>query len=290
MNTAIQALQNDEITAAIVGGVTVLENEDGHRLFHQRRILSPDPMFHIFDQRAQGIVLGEGVGLVLLKTLDRAIGDGDTIYAVIKGLAINNDGRTAGPATPNPRAQKEVLETALAKSGKRPEEISYIEVNGSGSEVTDLLELKTIQRVYRADGKSPCELGSIKPNIGHTLSAEGIAAFIKVVLTLYHRKSVPFLSGLERMTHFNMETSPFYFSRSPKAWEGSKRIAAINCFADGGTNAHVILEERTKEHLRPVIRCPAPPPVLHTYDLRKRIHPHHHPEPIRFWGQIGTEA
>jgi acyl transferase domain-containing protein/NAD(P)-dependent dehydrogenase (short-subunit alcohol dehydrogenase family)/acyl carrier protein/ubiquinone/menaquinone biosynthesis C-methylase UbiE len=267
MNMAIHALNNGEIEAAVVGGVSLLNSDDSHRLFQQRGILSPGPGFHIFDQRARGIVLGEGVGLVLLKTVAQALEDGDRIYAVVKGLAINNDGRTAGPATPNLNANKEVLQTALTRSGRRPEEIAYIEANGSGSEVTDLLELKAIQSVYRSSDNSPLALGSIKPNIGHPLCAEGIAGFIKVALMLENRQFVPFCSGEQPMTHYDIAASPFYFYRKPTEWTGMPRIAAINCFADGGTNVHLILEAWEETDFRPFKRQPNPPPQLNRQEF-----------------------
>jgi len=213
MNMAAQALSTGEIEAAVVGGVSLLDTDSSHKIFEKRGILSQEPQFHIFDKRAGGIVLGEGAGMILLKALDKAIKDGDQIYAVIKGLAINNDGRTAGPATPNLQAQKEVLQRALQKSGRNADEISYIEANGSGTEVTDLLELKAIQSVYRTNSKSPLGLGSMKPNIGHPLCAEGIASFIKVVLMLANKGLVPFLSGEHPMTHYDIEASPFYFCK-----------------------------------------------------------------------------
>ncbi|OZB99171.1 hypothetical protein CJP46_07615 [Paenibacillus sp. XY044] len=181
--------------------------------------------------------------MVLLKTVEQALADGDRIYAVIQGIAVNNDGRTAGPAAPNLQAQREVLGEALAKSAKKAEDITYIEVNGSGTEVTDLLELKTIQSIYRDDSEVPLALGSIKPNIGHPLSAEGIAGLIKVVLMLHYERIVPFLSGQQPMAHFDLQASPFYFEREAATWERKSRLAALNCFADGGTNVHVILED-----------------------------------------------
>ncbi|AOY76259.1 hypothetical protein BJL90_10310 [Clostridium formicaceticum] len=268
MNMAIQALKDGEIESAIVGGVSLLNTDEAHRIFQQRKILSQETFFHIFDQRADGVILGEGVGMVLLKTVDQALEDGDHIYAVVKALAVNNDGRTAGPATPNLHAQKEVLQTALARSGKKNEEISYIEVNGSGSEVTDLLELKVIQSIYRSSNTSVLGLGSIKPNIGHPLCAEGIASFIKVVLMLQNKQFVPFLSGEQPMTHYNIESSPFYFCRKLTKWTNTPRIAGINCFADGGTNVHVILEAWEERESSSAIRQPIPPPKLNQYDLR----------------------
>lgn len=266
MNMAIQALHSGEIESAVVGGVSLLDTEAAYRMFKQRGILSEGSSFHIFDERGSGIVLGEGVGMVLLKTLDQALRDGDSIYAVVKAAAVNNDGRTVGPAAPNPQAQKDVMRAALDRSGKRPEEISYIEANGSGSAVTDLLELKAIRSVYRAEGPAPIGVGSVKPNIGHPLCAEGIASFIKVVLMLQHRRQVPFLSGEQAMPHFDPESTGIHFNRGTTEWDESQPVAAINCFADGGTNAHVILESWAEPAGYLTRRRPLPAP-----ELKKRI-------------------
>ncbi|WP_164779485.1 beta-ketoacyl synthase N-terminal-like domain-containing protein [Paenibacillus kobensis] len=257
LNVAVQALRGGEIESALVGGVSLLGTDKVHRLFRQRGILSSEPQFHVFDSRAQGVVLSEGAGVVLLKTVEQALKDGDRIHAVIKGTAMNNDGRTAGPAAPNLQTQAEVMRMALARSGKQPEEIGYIEANGSGSEVTDLLELKAIQAVYRKDGGTPLAIGSAKPNIGHPLCAEGIAGLIKVVLMLDRREQVPFLSGRMPMKHFDIGASPFYFSRE-HGEQADLHTAAVNCFADGGTNAHVILERWEELRMPTTVRRPLP--------------------------------
>ncbi|WXB00344.1 KR domain-containing protein [Pendulispora brunnea] len=268
MNMAIQSLHAGEIEAALVGGVSLLHGDGALRVFEQRGILNREPALHLFDRRAKGTILGEGAGMVLLKRLDQAVRDGDSIYAVIKGIAINNDGRTAGPAAPNPLAQKAVMQRALAKSGKRAAEVGHIEVNGSGTEVTDLLELKAIQSVYRPSGETPCELGSMKPNIGHPLCAEGIASFIKSVLMLHHRRRVPFLSAQEPMQHYDLARSPFRFARTASEAD-APTVAAINSFADGGTNAHVIVEA-WPESRSTAMRRPVVPPTLSKIDCRSR--------------------
>ncbi|UCJ09482.1 KR domain-containing protein [Chitinophaga pendula] len=266
MQIAIQSLLTGHIRSALVGGVSVLQ--DGSQLlFQQRGLLGDTPAFHVFDQRARGIIPGEGAGMVLLKTLSQAQADGDQIYAVIKGLAINNDGRTAGPATPNPQAQKEVMIQALAASGLTPTDIGYIEANGSGSEVTDLLELKAIQTVYSTPGRTALGLGSIKPNIGHPLCAEGIASFIKVALMLAHQETVPFLSGEQPLRHFDMAAASLEFPRQAGAWPYEATAAAINCFADGGTNAHVILTAAAEQPDHIITRKPLPIPALNRQDL-----------------------
>jgi acyl transferase domain-containing protein len=242
MNLAIYSLERGEIDSALVGGVGLLNDDSAHRMFEKRQLLSPEPSFHVFDRRASGVVLGEGAGFVMIKSLERALEDGDSVYAVIRGLAVNNDGRTAGPAAPNLQAHKEVMQQALRQSGIKADEIRYIEANGSGSEVTDLLELKAIESVYRPTGAAPCSLGSIKPNIGHPLCAEGIAGFIKLVLMLRKQQYVPFLSGQEPMRHYRMDASCFSFCRGLTPWTERPRLAALNCFADGGTNVHVVLQ------------------------------------------------
>ncbi|SYX83878.1 SDR family NAD(P)-dependent oxidoreductase [Paenibacillus alvei] len=267
MQMSVQALRNGEIESAVVGGATLLLTDATHRMFKQRGILSDQSRFHLFDNRAAGIIPGEGAGLVLLKTVEQALKDGDQIYGVIKGIAVNNNGRTAGTSAPNLDGQRQVLEAALAKSGLRPEQISYVETNGSGTAATDILELKTIYSAYRSASLAPLRLGSMKPNIGHPLFAEGIAAFMKVVLMLHQRQHVPFLSGEEALRHFDLSVTPLEFCRHAASWVDESRIAAVNCFGDGGTNAHVIVAG-WEEWSRTDVRSPKPVPYLQPQDVR----------------------
>jgi 3-oxoacyl-(acyl-carrier-protein) synthase/aryl carrier-like protein len=271
MNMAIQALRDGDIESALVGGVSLFNGDSAFQMFEQRGILSREPSLHLFDGRASGTVLGEGAGMVWLKTLDQALRDGDTIHAVIRGIAVNNDGRTAGPAAPNLSSQKEVMQRALARSGLAPTQIEHIEVNGSGTLVTDLLELKAIEAVYRSGTSVPCELGSVKPNIGHPLCAEGIASFIKGVLTLHRRQRVPFLSASEPMAHYDLAASPFRFARALSERGDAPSIVAVNCFADGGTNAHVILQAWHDPQQRAPRRTALTPPSLNRVDCRAQV-------------------
>lgn len=265
MNLGIDALLNGEISSALVGGVSIFNSDFAFNLFNQRSLLSKDSHFHIFDSRASGIILGEGAGVVLLKTMEQAIKDNDTVYATIKALSINNDGRTAGPATPNMEAQKTVMTRALNKAKLTSEDIDYLDVNGSGSEVTDLLELKAIQSAYRSSNKEQLRLGSIKPNIGHTLCAEGISSFIKVALMAYNKSWVPFLSGQKPMKYFNMENSPFVFNRAVEQWS-KEHVMALNSFADGGTNAHVLVTSANNARSEGA-RTPLDVPVLNKREV-----------------------
>nr|WP_265537809.1 non-ribosomal peptide synthetase/type I polyketide synthase [Streptomyces sp. NEAU-H33] len=260
MEMAVQALRTGAVESAVVAGVSLLGTDRPYEVFGLRGLLNPGAEFHLFDQRAAGLILGEGVGVVLLKPLARAEADGDRVLAVLKSVATNNDGRTAGPATPNPQAHKDVMTEALAASGHRPDEVGWLEANGSGSTVTDLLELKSVQAVYRTRSAQPLALGSIKPNIGHPLAAEGMAAFIKVVLMLDHQEQVPFRSGQVPLAHFDLAASPLYFPREPQPWPENAGLAAINCFADGGTNAHLLLAPAPARQGR--VREPLPEPEL----------------------------
>ncbi len=270
MSTALLALRGGDITSALVAGVSLLSTGAAFDLFEQRGLLSREPRFHVFDGRARGAVLGEGAGVVWLKTVEQARRDGDRIYAVVRALAINNDGRTAGPSAPNAQAQRDVMQAALARSGRQPQEITYVEVNGSGTEVADLIELKAIESVYRSSTRTPCELGSMKLNIGHPLCAEGLASFIKCVLMLHHRQPVPFLSAEQPMAHYDLAASPFYFSRALGQPGQGHGLAALNCFADGGTNAHLILEAWSASDAEPPRRQPLPSPQLEKIELRGR--------------------
>ncbi len=264
MNMAVEALQLGKIRQALVAGVNLLTTPFTHKLFEQRNLLQKDGVFHIFDERASGIVLGEGVGVVYLKPLSLAQKDGDKIYAIISGISVNNDGRTAGPATPNIEAQQEVMKSALAYSDCQVGDIKYLDINGSGSKVTDLLEIKSIEAIYRKDHSTPFYLGSMKPNIGHPLCAEGIASFIKVCLMVYHQMLVPFLSGQQPLKHFSLKEKNMVLPLS--AQQLSLPYAAINCFADGGTNVHVILKQHQLKaaNMRPLSNKLTPDNLIDT--------------------------
>ncbi|WP_406729648.1 beta-ketoacyl synthase N-terminal-like domain-containing protein [Streptomyces sp. GD-15H] len=262
MDMAVQALRAGSVESAVVAGVSLLADDRAHQVFGRRGLLNPGAEFHVFDRRAAGLVLGEGVGVVVLKPLEAARAAGDRVLAVLRGIAVNNDGRTAGPATPNLQAQKDVMTEALARSGHAPHDIGWVETNGTGAAITDLLELKAIDGVYgtAAARSVPVALGSIKPNIGHPLAAEGIAAFIKVVLMLHHRTQVPFRSGQEPLPHFDLDASALYLPREAAPWPATAGTAALNCFADGGTNAHVLLAPAPADHR--ATRTPLPEPPL----------------------------
>ncbi len=291
MKMAVEAIRSGTIDSAIVGGVSLLTDTTAHEVFARRNLHAADGMFHILDKRASGVVIGEGCGVVYLKPLSDAIRDGDTIYAEIAGISINNDGRTAGPATPNIEAQKEVMNLALRESDCSKENIAYLEVNGSGSEITDLLEIKAIASVYSRMAQTPLYLGSMKPNIGHPLCAEGIASFIKVALMLHYQQLVPFLSGQVPLEHFSIVNSGFDFPRQNQ--QLTMDYAALNCFADGGTNAHVIIK-RCDQRITDIKRTSLVLPAMQRVDVRtfktleKKRNLSHIFKKSKVWNQVLT--
>ncbi len=252
MQLAMDGLRGKRMDMALVGAVNILINPFAHDLLAARNILSKDGLFHIFDKRSGGEVLGEGAGIVMIKRLQDAVRDGNHIYGTIKAISINNDGRTLGPGSPDFQTQKQVMQEALALSGKKPEDIGYIEVNGGGSPIVDVIEIKALSESYQLDKRDlgSCFIGSVKPNIGHLLLASGLAGFIRCVLSVYHKKIPPFLSATVPFDHYDFAASRIRFNREEANWNtdsGKKRMAAQNSFPDGGTNCHVIIEEFVPE-------------------------------------------
>ncbi|PXX69495.1 Acyl transferase domain-containing protein [Pseudomonas sp. LAMO17WK12:I10] len=267
MSLACDALRNGSIGMALVGATSLLTSSDAHDLFSARNILSPDGAFNIFDDRAAGDVLGEGVVALVCKTLAAAQADGDRIYCVVKGLAVNNDGRTLGPGSPSLKAQQEVMRQALRQAGKTARDVGYIEVNGGGSAVVDAVEIKALAQVYALDDSAldACCLGSVKPSVGHLLLTSGLAGFVRCALSLHHRQIVPSACGLGPFEHFDFGTSRVHFNRRTLDWktpDGRSRVAAQSCFPDGGTNCHVILEEFIAAPGYEQMRQPLPAPVF----------------------------
>lgn len=247
INLACNSLLSGESELALAGGVDILLDEKPYLILSESNALSPDGKCHTFDESANGFVPGEGCGAVLLKKLDKAIRDGDHIYAVIEATAVNNDGHTMGITTPNPDAQMMVVREALRRGNIDPESITYIETHGTGTMIGDPIELKSLTKVYRefTDKAQFCGVGSVKTNIGHLLSSAGIASFIKVVLSLYNKKIPPTLNCVNPNPRFKFSTSPFYPVNAARYWVPALGIrrSGISSFGFGGTNAHIILSE-----------------------------------------------
>jgi acyl transferase domain-containing protein/acyl carrier protein len=248
VHLAGQSLLNHECDIALAGGASVSVPHGHGAMYSEGGIISPDGHCRAFDARAQGTVKGSGVGVVVLKRLADALNDGDTIHAVIKGTAINNDGALkVGYTAPSVEGQASVIEEALAVAEVEPETIGYIETHGTGTALGDPVEIAALTQAFRrdTDKKSFCAIGSVKTNIGHLDAAAGIAGFIKTVLTLKHGQLPPSLHFEKANPNIDFAGSPFYVNTELSAWgDGdAPRRAGVSSFGIGGTNAHVILEE-----------------------------------------------
>lgn len=188
---ACQSLKNKEIDYALAGGVNILLMPESNVTLCKAKALSPDGQCKTFDERADGYVRGEGCGVVLLKRLSDALRDNDHILAIIKGSAVNNDGKTAGLTVPNGKSQEEVMKKALGQTELSRTDISYIEAHGTGTPLGDPIEVDAINKIYghQRNKENPLYLGTVKTNIGHLESASGVAGVIKTVISL-QRKTI----------------------------------------------------------------------------------------------------
>ncbi len=259
IHLACQSLFCGDSDMALAGGVEVLLDEKPYLFLSAAHALSPDGRCRPFDANANGFVPGEGVGCVLLKPLERALADGDPIYAVIEGSAMNNDGRTLGITTPGVAGQVDVIERALRSAGVSPRAISYVEAHGTGTLIGDPIELQSLARAFQADPPPQCAVGSVKSNLGHLLSAAGVASFIKVALALHHKALPPTLNCEQVNPRFDFERTPFYPVRALQAWDGdgSALRAGISAFGFGKTNVHMVLGERPAAAHKPQQRVPS---------------------------------
>jgi acyl transferase domain-containing protein/acyl carrier protein len=248
VHVACRALLNHEADMALAGGSWVnLLHDDGYR--HQvGAILSTDGHCRAFDAQASGTVIGSGVGIVVLKRLADALADGDTISAVIKGSAMNNDGSAkVGYTAPSVEGQAEVILAAQAMAGVSADTIGYIEAHGTGTTMGDPIEIAALSQAFRAttDRTGYCGIGSVKSNVGHLDAAAGVTGLIKAVLALQHGELPPSLHFETPNPRIDFDSSPFYVNASLKAWPESAapRRAGVSSFGIGGTNVHVVLEQ-----------------------------------------------
>ncbi|MEU6426884.1 beta-ketoacyl synthase N-terminal-like domain-containing protein [Microbispora sp. NPDC046973] len=270
---ACRALLAGDAEIAVAGGVEVLLDEQPYLEFSAARAISPSGRCATFDERADGFVPGEGCGAVLLKPLAAALADGDRVHAVIEAVAVNNDGHTMGITTPNPAAQADVIRKALAAAGRRAGEIGMVEAHGTGTLIGDPIELRALTDVYRetSDRTGWCAIGSVKSNVGHLLSAAGVAGLIKVVLAVEHGQIPPTLFCETPNPRFDFDASPFFPNTRLRTWAPGQRmrVAGLSSFGLGGTNAHLVaaqLDPRLRDGA-PAPREPLPAPVFR----RKRL-------------------
>ncbi|MES1243434.1 MAG: amino acid adenylation domain-containing protein [Acidobacteriota bacterium] len=247
LHLACQALLSGDCDMALAGGVAVRSPQKTGYLYEEGGIASPDGHCRAFDAAARGTVFGNGVGLVVLKPLARALADGDTVRAVIRGTAINNDGAVkVGYTAPSVEGQARVIADALAAARVEPETVTYVEAHGTGTPMGDPIEVAALAEVFgaRTERRGFCALGSVKTNLGHLDTAAGVAGLIKTVLALEHRELPPSLHYTAPNPRIDFAGSPFYVNAALAPWEsdGPRRAGVSSC-GIGGTNAHVVLEE-----------------------------------------------
>ncbi len=234
---------------ALAGGVSIAVPQIRGYQYQEGMIFSPDGCCKPFDAAALGTVPGNGAGIVVLKRLQDAIADRDHIYAVIKGYGINNDGmEKVGYSAPSVAGQTEAISSAIAMAEINPETINYTEAHGTGTLLGDPIEIKALTQAFQTftQKKGYCAIGSVKSNVGHLIEAAGVTGLIKTALSLHHQQLPPTLQFSVPNPHIDFSNSPFYVNTALKKWDSGLvlRRACVSSFGVGGTNAHVILEEK----------------------------------------------
>jgi len=244
---ACQSLRSRECHLALVGGVSTNLLPENMVNACKMHMLSQDGRCKTFDAAADGFAIGEGCGVVVLKRLSEALADRDNVLAVIRGSAINQDGRSNGITAPNRLAQEAVIRQALANAGVAPDQVGYVEAHGSATALGDPIEVEALVATLgqRRTSEHPLVIGSVKTNIGHLAAAAGIAGLIKTVLALQHKEIPPHLHLKERNPYIRWNVCPIVIPTSCMAWPSGEhtRIAGVSSFGWSGTNAHLFLEE-----------------------------------------------
>ncbi|MDJ0576449.1 MAG: beta-ketoacyl synthase N-terminal-like domain-containing protein, partial [Xenococcaceae cyanobacterium MO_234.B1] len=247
VHLACQSLRNRECDSAIAGGVNLMLSPELTQTFSLAGMMAADGRCKTFDADADGYVRGEGCGVIILKRLDDAVKDGDNILAVVKGSAINQDGRSNGLTAPNSLAQQAVIRQAIANAEVNPQDISYMEAHGTGTKLGDPIEVNSLKAVLCSDAIHPvsetCYLSSVKTNIGHLEAAAGIAGLIKTVLCLQNSAIPPHLNFNSLNPHIDLANTHLSIPTQLQDWKqgNQPRFAGISSFGFGGTNAHVIV-------------------------------------------------
>jgi amino acid adenylation domain-containing protein len=257
---AYQGLLNRQCDVALAGGVSIMPPQNTGYLYQEGSIFTPDGHCRPFDANAQGTSFNNGAGIVVLKRLEEAIADGDRVYAVIKGVGINNDGSDKVSFTaPSISGQVGAILQAQQEAGVDPASIAYIEAHGTATPIGDPIEVEALTQAFRTKttAKQFCGIGSIKSNLGHLTAAAGVAGFIKTVLALYHRQIPPSINFDRPNPYIDFANSPFYVNSQLSDWPAADtpRRAGVSSFGGGGTNAHVILEES----LQTIVSSPSRP-------------------------------
>ncbi|MEM6401843.1 MAG: type I polyketide synthase, partial [Cyanobacteria bacterium P01_D01_bin.116] len=259
LHLACQSLRLGECNLALAGGVNLMLTPEATIGFCKLKALSADGRCKTFDASADGYGRGEGCGVVTLKRLSDAVADGDNIFALIRGSAVNHDGKSNGLTAPNGLAQEALIEQALKNAKVKPSQIDYIEVHGTGTSLGDPIEVLALGEVFgqQREENRPLKIGSVKTNFGHLEAAAGIAGLMKVVLGLEHQQIPPHLHFKQPNPHIPWQKLPIRVPTQLTPWEPTEtgRLAGISSFGMSGTNVHIILEEapcKDKGHSRSV--------------------------------------
>lgn len=254
---ARESLLRGESDVALVGASSLTIPLRRGFVHQEGLVVSPDGKCRAFDEKGAGTVFGSGAGVLVLRRLSDAIEAGDTVFAVLRGSAVNNDGSAkAGFTAPSVAGQANVIAEAQAAAGVDPASVGFIEAHGTGTRLGDPIEIQALQQAFGpADREEPCAIGSVKTNIGHADATAGIAGLIKAALTVHHGELVPSLNYEHPNPEMGMDPSLFYVNTETKPWhEDGPRRAGVSSFGIGGTNAHVVLEQAPKR------LAPATPP------------------------------
>ncbi|CAM4238159.1 amino acid adenylation domain-containing protein [Pedobacter westerhofensis] len=246
VSQAVESLRKNQCDVAIAGGASVTSPIKSGHIYQEGAMLSKDGHCRSFDESSTGTVFSDGAGVVLLKTLAAAERDGDTIYGVIRGTGVNNDGSNKGSFTaPSTDGQAAAIAMAISDADIDPATISYIEAHGTGTPLGDPIEIEGLKQAFgEQSAQQYCAIGSIKSNMGHMTAAAGVAGLIKTTLALYHQEIPPSINFDRPNPNIDFGSSPFYVNQKLKPWdsEGVRR-AGISSFGVGGTNVHVVMEE-----------------------------------------------
>ena len=249
VSIACQNLLNYHCDIALAGGVAISVPQRRGYMYAPEGIVSPDGHCRAFDAAGQGMVGGNGVGIVVLKRLSEALAEGDCIRAIIRGFGINNDGAVkVGFTAPGVEGQAQVIAMAQAMAGVHPDSVTYVEAHGTATALGDPIEVAALTEAFRAhtERRGFCALGSVKTNIGHLDPAAGVAGLIKTVLALEHRMLPPSLHFEKPNPRIDFDSTPFFVNNQLRPWlsaDGQPLRAGVSSFGIGGTNAHVVLEE-----------------------------------------------
>ena len=247
IHLACESIRRGECQLALAGGVNMITHPSKYLALSQAGFLSSDGKCKSFGEGGNGYVPSEGVGAVLLKSLNQALRDGDHIYGVIKASGLNHGGYTTGYTVPDATVQADLIQTVLHDAKIAPESISYLEAHGTGTNLGDQIEIRALSKAWGKEAiTQSCPLGSVKSNIGHSESASTMAALAKVLCQFKHQQLVPSLHADVLNAQIEFSKTPFYVQQKLSEWKpapGYRRRAGIHSFGAGGSNAYLVLEE-----------------------------------------------